>query len=333
MTQLELSTRFTKRFGLGLPIACAPMAGVTGGALASAVSRAGALGFVGGGYGDAEWTRRELGQSDVHAVGCGFVTWAIEADPSAFDVALEMAPRAIFLSFGSPRKFAQRARDRGIPVFCQVQLMEQLREVIDAGATVIVAQGTEAGGHGMSRRTVMTLVPEVRDWLDRHSPETLLLAAGGIADGRGLAAALTLGADGAVIGTRFWASRESLAPDGAKAAALALDGDSTSRSRIFDILRRKNWPPEYDFRAHRNEMHRRWEGQEQELRQAPDAAREEFEVAAGRGDFMIAHLTVGEGVGLVRSIPRASELVADIATQALGTLARLNSAGNASHVV
>ena len=296
MMRAELPTRFTDRFGLRFPLVCAPMAGVSGGALAAAVSGAGALGFVGGGYGDVEWTRRELERSDARAVGCGFVTWAIAADERAFDLALEFKPRALFLSFGDPRKFAQRARDRGIPVFCQIQTLAQLPEVIDAGAEVIVVQGTEAGGHGMSRRTVMTLVPEVRDWLEAHSAQTQVLAAGGIADGRGLAAVLALGADGAVIGTRLWATEESLAPQAAKLAALALDGDSTCRSRIFDILRRKNWPLEYDFRAYRNAMHRRWEGHEQALREAPATARAEFQAATTVGDYTVAHLTVGEAI-------------------------------------
>lgn len=323
--QAELRTRFTDRFGLRIPLVCAPMAGVSGGALAAAVSGAGALGFVGGGYGDVEWTRRELERSDARAVGCGFVTWAIAADERAFDLALEFKPRALFFSFTDPRKFARRARERGIPVFCQIQRLAQLPEAVDAGAEVIVVQGTEAGGHGMSRRTVMTLVPEARDWLDAHAPQTLVLAAGGVADGRCLAAVLALGADGALIGTRFWATEESLAPQAAKLAALALDGDSTCRSRIFDILRHKNWPPEYDFRAYRNAMHRRWEGQEQALRVAPAAACDEFETATRAGDYSIAHLTVGESIGLVRDIPKAADVVTNIAAQARGILDRFNA--------
>jgi nitronate monooxygenase len=292
-----LSTPFTARFGLRVPIAGAPMAGVSGGALATAVSQAGGLGFVGGGYGEEAWTRRELGTAERGTVGCGFVTWAIENDDRAFEAALEMGPRAIFLSFGDPHRFARRALDRNIPVFCQVQLLEQVQQAIDAGASVIVAQGTEAGGHGMSRRTVMSLVPEIRDWLDARAPGTLLLAAGGIADGRGLAAALMLGADGVVVGTRLWASRESLAPERAKTVAQDLDGDSTCRSQVFDILRRKNWPREYDFRAYRNAIHERLEGDVEALRRSPDAARAEFEEAMARGDYSIAHLTVGESIG------------------------------------
>jgi nitronate monooxygenase len=311
-----MQTRFTRRFGLTVPIVLAPMAGASGGALAMAVSNAGGFGFVGGGYGDPEWTRRELGLCDADRVGCGFVTWAIAVDDRAFSIALERKPRAMFLSFGDPRSFAARAHAQGIPVFCQIQELAQLPQAIEAGAEVIVAQGSEAGGHGLDRRSVMCLVPEVRDWLDVHAPQVLLLAAGGVADERGLAASLALGADGAVVGTRFWATVESLAAPAAKAFALGLDGDSTCRSGIFDILRRKNWPQGYSFRAHRNPMHRRWEGREAALAAAPELARAEFDAATLAGDYECAHITVGECIGLIKTAPHAAALVDQFAWSA-----------------
>lgn len=311
-----LQTRFTQRFGLTIPIVSAPMAGASGGALAQTVSEAGALGFVGGGYGELDWTRRELGLCQPERVGCGFVTWAIAADDRAFALALEHRPKAMFLSFGDPRPFARRARALGIPVFCQIQELAQLPQAIEAGADVIVAQGSEAGGHGLDRRSVMCLVPEARDWLDAHAPSVLLLAAGGIADGRGLAASLALGADGAVVGTRFWATVESLAVPAAKAFALNLDGDATCRSGIFDILRRKNWPEEYSFRAYRNALHRRWEGKEVALATDPQQVRAEFEAATLACNYDIAHITVGECIGLMNDMPHAAELVQRMAAQA-----------------
>lgn len=319
-----LQTRFTQKFGLTIPIVSAPMAGAAGGKLAQAVSDAGGLGFVGGGYGELDWTRRELGQCQPERVGWGFITWAIAADDRAFALALEHKPKAMFLSFGDSRSFAQRARALGIPVFCQIQELAQLPQAIDSGADVIVAQGNEAGGHGMNRRSVMCLVPEVRDWLDAHVPDVLLLAAGGIADGRGLAAALTLGADGAVVGTRFWATSESLAVPAAKAFALGLDGDATSRSRIFDILRRKNWPKEYGFRAYRNAMHRRWEGCEAALAADPVQAQVEFDAATLACNYDIANITVGECIGLMHDIPHAAELTQRIAAQAREHILRLS---------
>ena len=108
--------------------------------------------------------------------------------------------------------------DAGVPVICQTQTMRHVEEALDAGAMAIVAQGTEAGGHG-GRRATLPFVPEVADLLAKRAPEVLLLAAGGIADGRGLAAGLMLGADGALVGTRFWAAEEALTPPAAFARA------------------------------------------------------------------------------------------------------------------
>ena len=99
------------------------------------------------------------------------------------------------LSFGTPTPFAPAVKAAGSKLICQVQNMEHARAAVDAGADIIVAQGAEAGGHGLSRST-FTLVPEVADYLTRAAPATVLVAAGGIADGRGLAAALMLGAEG-----------------------------------------------------------------------------------------------------------------------------------------
>ena len=129
----------------------------------------------------------------------------------------------MFLSFGDLSGFAEAAKAADVPVFAQVQSVEGAREALAAGAEVIVAQGSEAGGHGAARGT-MTLVPEVVDLVGERA---IVLAAGGIADGRGLAAALMLGAEGVVMGTRFWASEEALVAEGFQAAALAADGDAT----------------------------------------------------------------------------------------------------------
>src|SRR6185437_16130010 len=184
-----IRTRLTERFGIRHPILCAPMALITGGALAAAVSRAGGLGVVGGGYSGAagrEWDLdAELALAKSEKFGVGFITWALSQAPHMLTNALKNSPFCVFLSFGDPGPFAA--------------------EVLKAGAAAIVVQGTEAGGHGANRST-FPFVPEAADYLKQRSPDTLLLAAGGIADGRGLAAALILGADGVVVGTRLWAS-------------------------------------------------------------------------------------------------------------------------------
>ena len=317
------ASRFAQRFGLSTPLALAPMALASGGALASACARAGALGLVGGGYGDLEWTRREytlaLRDAPGQRIGCGFITWKLDEDASALDWVLEQRPRALMLSFGDPRPYAERIARSGAALICQIQRMAQLPQAIEAGAQVIVAQGAEAGGHGvhaLEGRASMTFVPEVADWLAAHSPDTLLLAAGGIADGRGLAASLMLGADGALLGSRLWATQESLAPAAAKQVAIATDGDGTARSAIFDILRRKNWPAPYDFRCIRNDLHREWEGRVDALRSSPDAARARYDAGVAAGDYSRAHATIGEAVGLVHDAPAAGAVVERITREA-----------------
>ena len=330
-----LNSRFSERFGLHSPIALAPMALASGGALAAACARAGALGLVGGGYGELTWTQREytlaLAQApeDSGRIGCGFILWKLDQDASALDWVLQHKPRAIMLSFGDPRPYAKRIATAGAELLFQVQRIEQVPIAIEAGATVIIGQGGEAGGHSMNSlnsRATITLVPELADWLTAHSPQTLLLAAGGIADGRTLAAARVLGADGALVGSRLWATQESLAPEGAKQQAVATSGDGTARSSVFDILRRKNWPTPYDFRAIRNALHRKWEGRLDVA--SADEARADYDDGVRAGDFSRAHATVGEVVGLIHDLPPAAELIARMTANARAILETTRS----SHV-
>lgn len=334
-----IRTRLTERLGLELPLMLAPMALAGGGELAASCARAGAFGLVGGGYGDMDWVRREWGiaadrlanTEAAQRIGCGFITWKMDEDASALDWVLDqpLVPKAVFLSFGDPRPYARRVAAAGALLICQVQRFDQVPQAVEAGAGIIVAQGGAAGGHGaaaMIARSTMVLVPEVADWLAVHAPETLLLAAGGIADGRGLAASLMLGADGALLGTRLWASREALAAGPAKLHAVAQDGDATARSGIFDVLRRKNWPTEYDFRALRNALHRDWEGREAELRTDPAAARARFDDGVAAGDLTRANVTVGEAIGLISDVPDVADVLARLAGDAELRLASVSAA-------
>ncbi|HSV83684.1 MAG TPA: nitronate monooxygenase [Ramlibacter sp.] len=322
------SSRFSRQFGLSTPIALAPMALAGGGALAAACSRAGALGLVGGGYGELPWVQREyqlaLDTGEPARTGCGFITWKLQEDASALDWVLERRPRALMLSFGDPRPFGPRILAAGAALVCQVQRLEQVPQALEAGAQVLVAQSGEAGGHGMNSlnaRATISFVPELADWLAAHAPQTLLLAAGGVADGRTLAAVRLLGADGALVGTRLWATRESLVAAGAKQQALESSGDDTARSSVFDILRRKNWPAPYDFRAIRNALHRAWEERIEALRADPEPARADYEAGVKAGDFQRAHATVGEAIGLVHDLPPAAEVVARMHREAETLLA------------
>lgn len=144
-----------------------------------------------------------------------------------------------------------------------MQFLSQIETALKSGAAAVVVQGSEAGGHGASRST-FPFVPEAADYLKRHSPETLLLAAGGVADGRGLAAALMLGADGVVVGTRLWASAEALTPQAHTDKAISVTGDSTVRTKVLDALRGVPWPREYSFRFLKNKLSDEWAGRESE---------------------------------------------------------------------
>jgi nitronate monooxygenase len=193
-------------------------------------------------------------------VGIGLILWALEKNPSALDVALDAKPAAVMLSFGEPAPFTGRIRDAGCTVICQVQTLEQSKEAAAAGADVIVAQGRDAGGHAGRTRGTMGLVPAV---VDAVAP--IPVAAGGIADGRGLAAALSLGAAGVSMETRFTASQESLWDQAMKAMTLAAGGDQTEQTRVFDVVRGVPWPAIYPGRALRNPFSARWNGEEDAL--------------------------------------------------------------------
>lgn len=215
----------------------------------------------------------------------------------------------MFLSFGNPAPFVERIHSVGVPVICQVGNVEHARHALDVGADIIVAQGGEGGGHGLGTRSTLTLVPELADLIAERGTDTLLLAAGGIADGRGLAAALVLGADGAVVGTRFLVSEEAAISAEAQARALLLSGDDTVRQSVYDILRGKDWPEKYSGRVLRNSFITQWHGREAAFNDSLDALREQFRTAVGAGDFNVANLIVGEAVGLIRSIESAESIV------------------------
>jgi len=307
-----LTTALTRLFGLAHPIILAPMGGVSGGALTAAVSNAGGLGLVGGGYGDPEWLRRELSLVREHAKrpwGVGLITWSI--GPAVLDLALSFKPAAFMLSFGDPRPHVDAIRRAGCKLICQVQGLDEARLAMEAGADVIVAQGTEGGGHG-GQRSTLPLVPAV---VDRVAP-TPVVAAGGIADGRGLAAALALGAAGALIGTRFYAARESLGHEAAKARIVAADGGSTQRTRVFDIVRDYAWPGSYTGRALRNDFMSRWDGRPDALAAALGGERAAFRRAAADGDFDTAMVWAGEAVDLIDRVDDAGALVERIARDA-----------------
>jgi nitronate monooxygenase len=295
------------------------MALVTGGALAAAVSAAGGLGIVGGGYagtlpGEPDLDT-ELKKASSGKFGVGFITWALAKRPQALTTALAHAPACVFLSFGDPRSFAGAVHEAGAALICQVQSLSQVDLALEAGAEVVVAQGTEAGGHGGTRST-LPFVPEVADYLKRRSAKTLLLAAGGIGDGRGLAAALMLGADGIVSGTRFWASQEALTPKSHTDKAVASNGDSTIRTKALDMLRGVPWPREYSFRFLRNRLATEWSDREAEAASNFGCLADKYWEPPMRDDLESVAVVGGEAIGLIESRPAAEQVVSTMVAQA-----------------
>ena len=325
ISRKPLKTRLTDFFDIEHPILSAPMALISGGRLAAAVTAAGGLGLIGGGYGDSDWLKREFGLAEGKRVGCGFITWSLAREPELLDETLERQPATIMLSFGDLQPFADRIHTAGVPLIAQVQTLDHARQAVDAGAEILVAQGGEAGGHGMTVRSTFTLVPEVVDLVAERSPETLVLAAGGVADGRGLAAALILGADGVLVGTRFWASPEALVSPRAQERALRANGDDTYRTRVYDVVRRLDWPPQYNERTLSNPFVDGWHGNESELvASLPDAV-STFETAVAAEDFDVAAIFVGEAIGGIDDVRPAADIVVDMVADADRILNRENS--------
>jgi nitronate monooxygenase len=319
---MTLRTAFTELFALEHPIALAPMGGTAGGALAAAVSAGGGLGLIGGGRGDLDWLDRELAivaASTTRPWGIGFLSWA--ADVRAVEHALASEPRAVMLSFGDPAPFVRPIRNAGAALMIQVSSVDEARQALDVGADVIVAQGSEAGGHGGSPgRGTLSFVPVVAD-LAAPVP---VLAAGGIADGRGLAAVLALGAAGVLIGTRFLTTAESLADVSVTKAIIESGGEDTERSTVLDIARGAPWPSRYPARALRHPFVEQWRGREDQL--AVDAdARRLYQERVAAGEFPRNPVWASEAIDLITDVRLAADLVGDLAAEAEETLARLRT--------
>lgn len=308
---MALQTPLTELLEIRHSVILAPMAWVSGGALAAAVSAAGGLGLIGGGYGEAEWIETEFAAAGNQRVGIGFITWRLAERPELLDQALARSPAAVMLSFGDPAPFAPKIKQAGARLICQVQSVAHARAAAAAGSDLIVAQGGEAGGHGAARAT-LPLVPAV---VDAVAPVPVA-AAGGIADGRGLAAALILGAAGALLGTRFYAAAESLGHPDAKRRILAASGEDTVKTSVFDTARDLAWPTPYRIRGLANDFTERWHGHEAALAEAGAAERARYGEAAERGDFDTAGVIAGEAVGLIGEVLPAGEIVERLVAEA-----------------
>ncbi|MBB4359921.1 nitronate monooxygenase [Bradyrhizobium sp. CIR18] len=320
---MPIATPLTTLLEISHPVLLAPMDVIAGSRLVAAVSGAGGFGILGGGYGERTWLERETAKlaSLSAPFGIGFITWSLAKRPELLDIALGARPSAIMLSFGDPAPFANKIKSAGARLICQVQDEAMARQALEAGADILIAQGTEAGGHGASRTTV-DLVPAIVD-LAAGVP---VVAAGGIADGRGLAAMMMLGASGVLLGTRFYASEEADGAQEAKRRICAASSGSTVRGIIFDLSRNNVWPAPFTGRCLVNDHARRWSGREVELMQNVAGVAADYAAAKAAGNFDVAAVIAGEAVGLIHDIPPAAEIVERIAIEAGQLLAgRRNS--------
>src|SRR5215469_10834081 len=322
---MAIKTALTGILGIKHPVLSAPMDGIAGARLTAAVSEAGGFGILGGGYGERTWLERETAKlkSCSAPFGIGFITWSMARQPEVLDIALAAKPKAIMLSFGDPKPFAPEIKAAGSLLICQVQTEDMAKEALEGGADILVAQGTEAGGHGASR-TTLDIVPAIVDFAAGRVP---IVAAGGIADGRGLAAMMMLGASGVLLGTRFHASIECDNAEEAKQRICAAASGETVRSIIFDISRNNVWPAPFTGRCLVNDHARRWLGREVEMMQNIKTVVAEYAAAKTAGNFDVAAVIAGEAVGLIHDIPAAAEIVDRIALEAEQILTgRRNSA-------
>ena len=314
---MAIETALTAKLGTSVPVLLAPMGTVSGGRLAAAVTNAGGLGIIGGGYCDREWIAKQIREAGNTRVGVGFITWMLERDPELLDIVIEQKPEAIFLSFGALGRFVAPVKRAGIPLIAQVQSVEQARAAAGEGADIIVAQGTEAGGHGAKRAT-LPLVPAVVDVAGKIP----VVAAGGIADGRGLAASLMLGASGVLCGTAFLVADESLAHASIKTAVVTGSGDSTSRGSVFDIIRGYNWPETWNIRTLVNDFSNRWESDHEGLMRDLERQKVQYVAARDAGDVSVTAVIAGEAVDLVRAQQSADAILTAMVAQAEELLRR-----------
>ncbi|MGH9024635.1 MAG: NAD(P)H-dependent flavin oxidoreductase [Acidimicrobiia bacterium] len=307
-----LRTRFTEMFALDYPVMSAPMALHSGGTLAGAVSEAGGLGSFGGIHPvkGPEWIRAEISTIQARTdrpFAVGFITAFLTFLEPLFEATVAERPAAVALSFGDPQPWLTRAKDAGTRVICQVQNFEDADLAVEAGADVLAAQGNEAGGH----TGTMGLLPFLAEVVARHS-DVPVLAAGGIGDGRTLAAALTVGADGAWVGTPFLATTEAVeVHDVHKKLIVDSDGSDTVFTHVYDIVSARPWPPGVGERVRRNRFTDEWSDREPELRErsvemAPPEGINPYEDPPDPETMAVDY---GQSAGLVHSVKSAAEVV------------------------
>jgi NAD(P)H-dependent flavin oxidoreductase YrpB (nitropropane dioxygenase family) len=325
-----IRTPVCELLGIEHPIALGGMGSATSPALVAAVSRAGGLGALGCHYLTPDQIRERaaaIRQETNRPFGLNFLLF--DTREESFDAALELRPAVMQFAWARPDQDLMRYFDRAHRAGCIVTHMagsvpEAVRAA-KAGADIIIAQGTEGGGH-VGWMASMPLVPMV---VDAVAPIPVL-AAGGFADGRGLVAALALGAQGILLGTRFLATVESPLHPNFKQAIVDSDGHDTQLSEIPDIAAGLVWPGAMT-RSRRNRFIERWAGREWALRQNRVEALAGLRTARECGDIEEGPLSMGQDAGLIDDIPKAEDVVLRISRQAEEIIARRLSPLVAAH--
>ncbi|MFC4116855.1 NAD(P)H-dependent flavin oxidoreductase [Nonomuraea zeae] len=305
-----LRTWVTDRFGLELPVVGAPMAGVSDGRLAAAVSAAGGLGMFGVPATAApSWVAQQaaVAAGGGRPYGIGLMAWALGEGAGLLDAVLDARPSLVSVSYGPFGRYVEPLRQAGIVVAVQAGTTDEARAAEQAGADVVVARGGEGGGHGRAEVATLPLLQSVLD-----AVSVPVLAAGGIAGARGLAAVLAAGADGAWVGTAFLGCAETTLSDPARERVIGTSETGTAYGRVFDVAQRLDWPPEFGGRALRNAFFDRWDGREEELA-ADEGAPAELAAARRADDFDTAYVYAGQAVGMVRELRTAAEVVGEFA--------------------
>jgi nitronate monooxygenase len=309
-----IHTRLCSLLGIEHPIINAPMTGTATADLAAAVSNAGGFGLIGGSGGDADWLRAQIRATRERTdkpFGIGFVSIYPGLD-ELVRVAIEERVTAVTHSFADPVSHVAAAHAAGIKVIAQVQTVTQAVAAARAGVDAITAQGTEAGGHTGRQSATMPLVPAAIDAVGNVP----VVAAGGIADGRGLAAALMLGAEGIWMGTRFLASREWAGDVWGQARVLEAGTDDTVLTRAYDLAMGRPFPPEYPARAIRNDFVDAWHDRESEAAARSAELRAAVQRAERAGDARIAEVLGGNAAGLIHTVDPAGDILRRIVAEA-----------------
>jgi enoyl-[acyl-carrier protein] reductase II len=316
-----LRTRFCELFDIEVPLLQAAIWPATAPELVAAVCEAGALGSIGAIFGSADHVRRQIDQVRELTDRPFVVNHVVPAlDDEAFEATLETTPAGVSFALGDPGGLVERAHAAGAKVIHQIHTVTQAREAAERDVDVVIAQGSEAGGQGMAAGVgAMALVPQVADAV----APTPVLAAGGIADGRGLAAALVLGAGGANVGTRFLASQEAGVDQLWKERVLEIDSEEAVRFEAWGAIMPAR-AGGYDVvpRVIRTDFVSEWEGRQEEAGDQADRLRREIMDSIQQGRPHELTPFAGQSAGLVQEVLPAAEIVRGMAREAEQALER-----------